>query len=146
MTYMQFNTPEFYSRPTLSHWVASLHVCHFVSSQFVKSIIDVKTFFTFFLFWSCFFALFWKKTLAKFRAASRLTRSTFPYMYSNEIDLWFFCCMSNIENFTASLNDDSFCKTKLNGIFQVARWQHQTCTLYIHIHVTYMYMNEMYNM
>jgi len=32
------HTLEFYSRPTLSHWVASLHVYHFVSSQFFKSI------------------------------------------------------------------------------------------------------------
>jgi len=39
MTYMQINTPESYSRPTLSHWVASLQVYHFVSSQFFKSII-----------------------------------------------------------------------------------------------------------
>jgi len=43
MTYMQINTPEFYSTPTLSHWAASLHVYHFVSSQFFKSITTVSS-------------------------------------------------------------------------------------------------------
>jgi len=49
--------------------------------------IDVKTFFNVFLFWSRFYVFltffisktffYFKKTLEKFRAASRLTRSTF---------------------------------------------------------------------
>jgi len=37
--------------------------------------------------------------------------------------------MSNIEDFTASLNDDSFCKTKLNGIITVGKGLSQEAML-----------------
>jgi len=65
-----------------------IYICIVVVVVVVVIVVDVKkTFLRFFLFWSRFLRFstflilqtffYFKKTLAKFRAASRLTRSTF---------------------------------------------------------------------
>jgi len=56
--------------------------------------------------------------LAKFTAASRLTRSTFKITAMKQTyDFSVACRIFKIS--LLAYNDDSFCKTKLNGIFRV---------------------------
>ena len=78
--------------------------------------MDVKTFFYVFLFWSRFFTflrlLFSKrflflKSVGKVQSGKQINKKHFQNN-SNEIDVWFFRCMSNIEDVTASLKRRQF--------------------------------------
>jgi len=92
-------------------------------------IIDVKTFFYVFLFWSrftfltfCFYfpnVFFIFKNVGKVQSGKEINKKQFQ-SNSNEIDLRFFVACRILKISLLAQNDDSFCKTKLNGIFRVA--------------------------
>jgi len=79
-----------------------------VKINFLRFFILVMflTFFNvFFIFQQTFFLFF--NNVDKFQSGKQINKKHFQN-YSNEIDLWFFCCMSNIEDFTASLKRRQF--------------------------------------
>jgi len=67
-------------------------------------LVTFLTFFNVFLFSKRFFIF---KNVGKFQSGNQINKKHFQNN-SNEIDLWFFCCMSNIEDFTASLKRRQF--------------------------------------
>ena len=92
------------------------HRCKKVFYVFFYFGHHVFTFLTFFLY---FPNVFYLKNVCKVQSGKQINKKHFQNN-SNEIDLRFFCCVSNIEDFTASLKRRQLLQTKQNGIFRVA--------------------------
>ena len=99
------------SEPEVEHatswWlIASLtYTTHRCKKRFyVFILITLFTFLNVFLFSKRFLFL---KNLGKVNSGKQINEKHFQNN-SNEIDIWFFCCMSNIEDFAASLKRRQF--------------------------------------